>query len=290
MLDSSATPSADRDPVRARVHETLARFAGSETLPALPAAATAALRVARDPDVDGAALCDVIRSDVGLAARIVRVANSVLFGRLRPAKTLEEAVLTIGLRETCNVLVAASVRRVWDLPGQRARPLWRHALGTAIAAEALAATTRRADPSIAFLPGLFHDVGLIAFFLADPTGFATVQMLADAGEGETWQVERDWYEFDHAEAGRIMTESWGVAPEQAEAVGRHHDWTRATGPARELAALVSGADALAHSLGFGTGLRPPAVACAPLDLSPADEARVAERVRTVLARYSELLA
>jgi HD-like signal output (HDOD) protein len=290
MLDSPATPSSSRDPVRTRVHETLARFAGSETLPALPATATAALRVARDPDVDGEALCDVIRADVGLAARIVRVANSVLFGRLRPAKTLEEAVLTIGLRETCNVLVAASVRRVWDLPGPRARQLWRHALGTAIAAETLATATRRADPSLAFLPGLFHDVGLIAFYLADPTGFTTLQMLADAGEGEAWQLERDWYEFDHAEAGRIMTESWGLAPEQAEAVGRHHDWTRAAGPARDLATLVSGADALAHSLGFGTGLRPPTAPCAPLGLDAATETRVTERVRTVLARYSELLA
>jgi HD-like signal output (HDOD) protein len=199
-------------------------------------------------------------------------------------------VITIGLRETCHVLVAASARRLWEVPGSRARPLWRHALGTAIAAEALAMETRRVDPALAFLPGLFHDVGLIAFFLADPTGFATVQMLADAGEGEAWQLERDWYEFDHAEAGRLMTESWGLAAEQSEAVARHHDAAAASPAARELATLVGAADTLAHSLGFGTGLRAPAPTSAPLGLSAEDQGRAAERVRAGLARYAELLA
>ena len=74
-------------------------------LPTLPHAATAALALARTPDADADQLCEVIRTDVGLAARILRVANSTAYVRRAPARSIHDAVLALGLRKTCDVLI-----------------------------------------------------------------------------------------------------------------------------------------------------------------------------------------
>ena len=275
---------------RAVVRLTLAKLSAKAALPALPAAATAALAVARDPDANIDKLCRVIRRDVGLAARVLRVANSASFGRRRPARTLREAVITVGLRETCNVLVAASARQIYDVSSPHATTLWNHALATAVAAEELAMITHRADPTVAFLPALFHDLGLIVFLLADPTAFEVIQQMVETGEEENWQLEREWYGFDHGEAGQLLAESWGLAPDQCDAIAWHHDWQRADS-GRDLAALVNAADALAYAIGFGTSFRrPPAAETTQLGLSREDELACMERVREAFAAQAELFA
>ena len=86
----------DRQALREHVRSTLTRLSRTGELPALPAAATAALAIARDPEAGVESLCTVIRTDVGLSARILRAANSAAYARRVPARTLAEAVLTLG--------------------------------------------------------------------------------------------------------------------------------------------------------------------------------------------------
>src|SRR6185436_16101429 len=122
--------SIDRQALREHVRSTLTRLSRTGELPALPAAATAALAVARDPDAGVESLSQVIRSDVGLSARILRAANSAAYARRVPARTLAEAVLTLGLRRTCDLLVVAGVLQFFHRVPRCAERLWNHALST----------------------------------------------------------------------------------------------------------------------------------------------------------------
>ena len=166
-----------------------------------------------------------------------------------------------------------------------------HALASAIATEELARTTRRLAPGMGFLPGLFHDVGRIAFLLADATSAEVIQGLVEAGGGERAALEREWYGFDHAEAGGTLAEDSGLDTEQCEAIRWHHDPTQAAG-GRTLALLLSAADSLAYAIGCGTGAAPAQTddVAAALGLSPEDENTCAERVHEAFAQQSELFA
>jgi HD-like signal output (HDOD) protein len=275
---------------RDRVRRTLTHLSRTGDLPVLPHAATAALALARTPDADAERLCDVIRTDVGLAARILRVANSTAYVRRTPARSIAEAVLALGLRKTCDVLVAACFRQMYTASGPYAESLWNHALASAIATEELARVTRAVAPSAAFLPGLFHDVGRIAFLLADPTSAEVIQGLVDAGGGERGALEREWYGFDHAEAGGVLAADWGLEPAACDAIRCHHDPMQAAA-GRQLAILLSAADALVYSIGFGTGAEPPRVDVSDaLGLSADDRTSCAERVARTFATECELFA
>jgi putative nucleotidyltransferase with HDIG domain len=203
-------------------------------------------------------LCTVIRTDVGLSARILRAANSAAYARRVPARTLADAVLTLGLRRTCDLLVAAGVRQLFHRVPRCAERMWNHALATALASEEIARVTGATDPHIVFLPGLFHDVGRIAFLLADDAAFGVVDAQVDAGPKKRPDAERAWYGFDHAEAGAILAEDWGLVHEQVDAIRWHHQPGQAD-QGRLLAAVLNVGDAGAYTLGFGGG------AVAPVD-------------------------
>jgi len=290
MHEALSMSPTSHDDLQARVRSTLARLSQTGALPSLPAAASAALSLARDPEADVDKLCRVIQTDMGLAARVLRVANSAALGRRNPARKLQEAIITVGLRKTCDIMVAACAKRLFESATARTEELWNHSLAVGVAAEELARATRKVELGCAFLPGLFHDVGRVAFLLADETAAEVIEGLSSNGAGCNAYFEREWYGFDHAEAGAILAEDWGLALELCDAIRWHHEPNDA-GAAIELAKILNAADALAYQIGCGTNLAPPpGVTISDLGLSVEDVEALAERVRTVWEEQRDLLA
>lgn len=241
----------NREALRRNAREAIARLGRNGALPVLPAVAAAARAIANQSDPEIEKLCQVIQSDGGLAARVLRVANSLGLGRLSKARTVHDAVVTTGINTASEILIAASVRKLyggWDTCGGT---LWNHALMTALAAEHLARKTGLTEPSEAFLPGLFHDVGRLVFLIINPAAFEAIEPFAPAEASARIGFERFWYGFDHALAGSILVEDWGLSEEQCEAISWHHDVDQA-GTGRKLALLISGAETIAYYLGFAT--------------------------------------
>lgn len=290
MHEALSTTTTSHEDLQARVRSTLARLSQTGALPSLPAAASAALGMARDPEADVDKLCRVIQTDMGLSARVLRVANSAALGRRNPARKLQEAIITVGLRKTCDIMVAACAKRLYEGASTRAEELWNHSLAVGVAAEELARFTRKVEPGCAFLPGLFHDVGRVAFLLADEAAAEVIETLVANGEGDKSYLEHEWYGFDHSEAGAILAEDWGLALELCDAIRWHHDPAEA-GAARELATILNAADRLAYTIGCGSSLEPPAsVTIAHLGLTPDDEAALAERVHVAWEEQRDLLS
>lgn len=279
MAEAVTEARDDREALHWQVRATLTRLSRTGSLPVLPGVATAALAIARDPNSDVDDLTNVIQSDVGITARLVRVANSAGYGRQRRAQSIREAVITVGLRQACSILVAVCARQLYAAPGPYTEVLWNHSLAVALAAEELARVTRLVKVDAVFLPGLFHDVGRIAFQLADAHSFLVIQRLVEAGDGPSTTLEREWYQFDHAQVSAMLSEDWGLGLDQCDAIRWHHDPTRAdTG--RGIASVLNAADSLAYSIGCGTYPEPPSdVSMRPLGLSADDEAVCADRVR-----------
>jgi HD-like signal output (HDOD) protein len=281
--------NVDRQALREHVRSTLTRLSRTGELPALPAAATAALAIVRDPNAGVESLCRVIRADVGLSARILRAANSAAYARRVPARTLAEAVLTLGLRRTCDLLVAAGARQLFRQVPRHAERLWNHALSTALVAEELARETGAVDPHLTFLPGLFHDVGRIAFLLADDDAFGVVHDRIEGRAPSQSDVERAWYGFDHAEAAAILVEDWGLVHDQVDGIRWHHQPGQAE-QGRVIAALLNVADAGAYAMGCGASAAAPSddVGREILAAGPARIAAAIAAARSAFAIHHEL--
>jgi len=287
-MDDVSGAATRRPTLSERVRETLTNLSHTGELPTLSQTATRALRLARDPDAGISDMCRIVGTDVGLSARILRVANSAAYLRRTPIRTLEQAIYTLGLIKTCDLIVAASARELLGA-GAEATLLWNHALSAAVAAEEIAQLSRLEQPALAFLPALFHDVGRIVFCLVDAASYAAVRQLTASGEGEIYDVERMWYGFDHAEAGAVLAEEWGLARDQIDAIRWHHH-PDCAGRGRRLAKVLNAADALAYAIGDGSGhLIPADVDLDALGLETQDVLALAARVRQAVAEHRQLV-
>lgn len=217
-------------------------------LPAMPMIALDVIRSLQDSDVDVEGLARRISQDQALAARVLRVANSPFYGLQKQVGSIHDAIVVLGLSTVRSLVLAASM--ITCLPGGSASSFsrdafWRHGLGTAVAAEALARVLQR-PPELMFIAGLLHDIGRLAMVSLYPAPFAAMQEQAAREDRPPGLLETGYFGFDHAEAGASLAALWNFPPAIADAIGRHH--TPGEGPPGSLAGIIHYADAIARAL------------------------------------------
>ena len=260
-------------------------------LPALPAAVVRVMQLTDDPKAGMADVARALSSDQALAARVLKLANSAFYGSSRRISTVSEAVITLGMRTTRNLVMATSCQEMLEQSvAGYALPLgalWRHSLACASAAQALAVRARYRATEEAFVAGLLHDIGKVVLNTYLKDQFARVFLRAASGGVTFAQAEREVLGFDHAQAGACLLERWSLPASLVTAVRWHHAPLESPPPSL-LPCLVHVADAVCLTLGVGLGLDGLAYtlhpeALAALDLTPADFEQVASQTCDTLA-------
>jgi putative nucleotidyltransferase with HDIG domain len=178
-----------------------------------------------DTDID--ALAKRIAQDQAIAARVLRVANSPFYGLQSRVGSIHDAIVVLGLS---SVLSRAGCSRHHGPAGGRCPEFsqsrfWRHVLGVAAAARALARPLRR-PPEPLFVAGLLHDIGRLAMMTIYPEELCGV--LADAQTRDCTLVEAEFrhFGFDHSTVGAELARRWNFPAEIIDALAWHHDPAR----------------------------------------------------------------
>ena len=83
-------------------------------LPSLPEVALKVQRLAADPNSSMKEISDAITLDPGMAAQMLRLAQTLRYSNPRnPVTTLPDAIVRIGLRGTVNVALSLSVGQLF---------------------------------------------------------------------------------------------------------------------------------------------------------------------------------
>jgi putative nucleotidyltransferase with HDIG domain len=194
-------------------------------------------------------LAEELKRDQVIAAKVLRFANSVLFGANREISSIETALVRLGERNLLQMIASAAIDFVFS--GREKGyalmrgGLYRHALGVAYAAKEIAQHTGWVDPGTAYTCGLVHDIGKVVLdrFVAESRPFFYRE--ATAGSSDFIEVERRVFGVDHAEAGKRLALQWNLPEPLAASIAWHHDPERASPGNRKLAHIVYLADLLA---------------------------------------------
>lgn len=239
---------ADVEGILARLEE------GEGELPSPPLVALSVVRLSDDPNAGMADFARVISGDPALSVRLLRLANSSIFGMAVAVSTLEQATRVLGLNTV--KLLALSFSLLGGLGGPEGastqedgvtfpyREYWERSVSVAAAARELG---RVIEPSLAgeaFLHGLLAHVGRLILHRAMPERYAPA---LERGAG--WPdsaTEEELLGFDHASAAGTILRSWGMPASLHEALGgwTHPDRLPEDVPSRtrQLAQLVRLAD------------------------------------------------
>jgi chemotaxis protein methyltransferase CheR len=225
----------------------LKRLDGLRLIPTIPAVLAPLLNYLRQPldQLDVKKLTDFLAQDESLAAQCLHMANSPLFSRRNKVESLREAVVSLGFQHVSDIAMSCGVLNL--LPKDKARldpvVFWEHSMGCALVCRELARMFKLCDPAKAYLAGLLHDIGIIVNLWILPKEFRTAFEMAKAEGIPLHEAEQRGLGFTHSDSGRLLAESWGLAPEMVEVVTHHHSPERAAENV-ELVALVHVADLL----------------------------------------------
>jgi HD-like signal output (HDOD) protein len=186
----------------------------------LPAVAMEVLRLTSEETVDARQLKECIERDPALTTRILRVANSSLFGPARPVTDLAQALALLGTRPLRMLVLGFSLPKEL-FSGVAAEVLaqyWRHTLIKAVAARELAERVWRAPGDDAFTAALVQDVGQLA--LIQQLGDSYIQFLSEVQTrgGGLLAQELETLGFDHVVLSARLLGRWGLPPALVAAI------------------------------------------------------------------------
>ncbi|HLO95879.1 MAG TPA: HDOD domain-containing protein [Burkholderiaceae bacterium] len=195
-------------------------------------------------------LAQKISLDQAIVAKVLRLANSPFYGLARRVTLMADAVSIVGWRSVRNLAVTAGLASSFDLsrcPGFDLAGYWRHSLGCALCAEALARAHGQ-DGALAFGCGLLHDLGRVALASVAPDDYAQMLSWRRTSGARLFDAEHRCLGLDHAAIGGALAEQWLLAPVLVDSVALHHQPPE--DPGAPLVDLVHVADCVAHGLGL----------------------------------------
>lgn len=199
-------------------------------------------------------LTQLVSYEKTITAQLLRIANSPLYGRARPAESIQAAIVTLGIQRIEDILLSSCIGKL--VPAENwvvdLGIFWRHSFGCAMVCREFADRIGYEDLKQAYLAGLLHDIGIIVNSLVYTQEFrATVAAAASAGRPLAEQ-EQESLGFTHSDSGAILAESWKLPAAITEAIAWHHDVANAP-QGNPVIAITHLCDLLCRLRGLGYG-------------------------------------
>ncbi|MFZ5605382.1 MAG: HDOD domain-containing protein [Pseudomonadota bacterium] len=138
---------------------------GTLALPAMPGIALRVRRALTKSDVRLDDIASIINADPAIVARLLKVANSVLFGAQSHCETVKSALLRLGMEKSQSLVTSLLARDLFSARNATVKNLmlqrWRHAIDMAALCAVLARMTPGLQSERAMLVGLLHEIGAL---------------------------------------------------------------------------------------------------------------------------------
>lgn len=223
-------------------------------LPCSPALLPRLITALQSPDSSADDIAAIIQVDPGLASSTLRLANSAYFGATQRAENVAEAVMRLGQHELYRLAALALVSR-WESKAGRgeAGDFCRHALCTAIAAEALAEKTERVSPQTAYTAGLICDLGKLAVAHACDAFYPALRAHCAAHQCAWTDAEVAVLGYHNIQVGAQLLRAWNFPPVLVAVAEHYLKPLTAPADALPLIAHLHAAKYIATSFGPGVG-------------------------------------
>jgi putative nucleotidyltransferase with HDIG domain len=232
------------------------RVSQIDGLPPFPATHAELLKLTKSDTASGEDLAEKIQMDPSFLATVLKLANSSCYGLSKKTTSLTMAVTRLGMEEISNLVMAAQVFKnlgdYEDGGGLDTEGFWKHSVGTAFAAKALAKKLST-EAEGAFLAGMLHDLGKVVLdrFFAEYYKSVT-SLVAEDENVSIIEAEQDLLGVTHAKVGGQLAEAWKFADNFLNCIVHHHDPSQVRRYQR-LVCVVHMADAICRDLKYGNG-------------------------------------
>jgi putative nucleotidyltransferase with HDIG domain len=180
-----------------------------------------------DEHASAADIGRVISHDPGLTTRLLKIANSPMYGNMRQIDSINRAVTILGTKQIRDIIISTTATKVFEgIPNDviSVADFWHHSLYCALLARALAIHSKKANADTLFTAGLLHDIGHLIMLNRIPQEELAAIMLTVQGEAskDLIDAERELLGFDHTEVGSHLARQWHLPEVIVECIAYHH--------------------------------------------------------------------
>jgi putative nucleotidyltransferase with HDIG domain len=196
-----------------------------QSLPVLPQIAMRVTERMQSPTATLGEISDLIKSDVGLSARVLRLANSSYYSIPGGVSDVSKALQYLGFTTIAQIVLTSSVFGSFKTQGIREfslAPFWLHSFAVGQLAEMTARTLQMESPSDAFIGGLIHDVGKLILLEIAPEHLSRIVRLAREKKLSFLAAEKELGDSTHVELGLELARHWKLPPGIQNAIAHHH--------------------------------------------------------------------
>jgi len=191
-------------------------------LQVLPFVARKALDILNNSNCSIDDLSEIIEKDQTIAARILKISNSALYGMRQEVNSLQRAMMILGIKTMRSLILTATTKSLYKKFGITEQMMWDHSVGAGIASKLIAQDLGSEVEDIAFIGGLMHDLGKVIMNNETPELFSEAMMNIYNENIDSITAERDIYGFDHTEIGAGVVKKWKFSPILIDIIGKHH--------------------------------------------------------------------
>ena len=191
----------------------------------------------------------IIAKDVGMAAKILQLANSAFIGTHGRVSSLLQAVSLIGTETVRTLVLSVHVFSRCDQNSEVAAylpVLWDHSVAAAAMAQRIASSQGcgKAVVEESFTAGLLHDIGKV-ILLAEMLG--KYRQILEPSAGSILSLELEHMGCTHAQVGAYLMSIWGLPVPLVHAVAFHHSPSDTAETQFSALTAVHAADAIVSS-------------------------------------------
>jgi HD-like signal output (HDOD) protein len=190
-------------------------------IPPRPSVVTAVMEERNRPEPDLRRVAQLIATDVGLSAAVIKTINSPLYGLRRQVSAIDQAVSLLGMKNIASLVMGLALRKA--MPSSGLERFWDSAARTALICSHLSKALNLAIREDAYLFGLFHDCAIPLLIQRFPDYKATLGMANKERVKGFTDVEEERHGTNHAVVGSLLASNWHLPDNLRDAIRNHHD-------------------------------------------------------------------
>ena len=194
-------------------------------LPSFPAVVMQILQKIRSPYSSAASIAESLALDPGISVKLLRIANSAAFSPTKRVENLTQAIALVGISQLESLVLGVGVSKgmpkqscQWHDPAE----FWLTSAKRAILASELARHLCPAKESECFTAAFLQDLALPFLACHRSDIYAPIFKQWHLEGGDLAELERQHFEWDHAEVASWICAEWGLPENIAAAIRGHH--------------------------------------------------------------------
>ncbi len=191
----------------------------AKNLPTLPTTLLEVNSLLENPNVSLAVVAEAINRDQVLAAKILKMINSPIYGFPGRIASVQHALVLLGYNVIRGVIISTSILEDLD---RAMRGLWKHSLACSVACTQIARFLDLKDPEEYLAAGLLHDLGKVIVSIQLPAAAKEAQWIAAREEISYSEAESRVLGFTHERVNAWVADQWHLPLPLRESMVHHH--------------------------------------------------------------------